>query len=84
MHGRAIHPTEKPAAVLALLLEYSVPPDDLVLDPVRRVRVDAADRPPPRPRAIGIEASAEYCQRAADRLAAVSPVRLPTTSRTAW
>lgn len=84
MHGRAIHPTEKPAAVLALLLEYNVPPGGVVLDPFAGSGSTLLTARHVGRRAIGIEASAEYCQRAADRLAAVSPVCLPTTSRTEW
>jgi site-specific DNA-methyltransferase (adenine-specific) len=33
MHGRAIHPTEKPVGILAPLIEYACPPGGLVLDP---------------------------------------------------
>lgn len=32
-HGRAEHPTQKPTALLAPLIEYSCPPGGLVLDP---------------------------------------------------
>ncbi len=31
-HGRAIHPTQKPAGIVAPLIEYSVPPGGLVVD----------------------------------------------------
>jgi site-specific DNA-methyltransferase (adenine-specific) len=68
VRGRDTHPTEKPLDVLSPLIEFSVPPGGLVLDPfagsgstlfaARRL-----DR-----RAVGIEASEEYCEKAAARL----------------
>jgi site-specific DNA-methyltransferase (adenine-specific) len=33
MHGRAIHPTEKPVGVLSPLIDYACPPGGVVLDP---------------------------------------------------
>lgn len=33
MHGRAIHPTEKPAGILEPLIRYTTRPGDLVIDP---------------------------------------------------
>lgn len=33
-HGRAEHPTQKPVACVAPLIEYSCPPDGLILDPM--------------------------------------------------
>ncbi|EIF30942.1 DNA modification methylase [Burkholderia sp. Ch1-1] len=32
-HGRALHPTQKPLAIIAPLIAYSVPPGGVVLDP---------------------------------------------------
>jgi len=32
-HGRALHPTQKPVALIAVLLSYSCPPAGVVLDP---------------------------------------------------
>lgn len=32
-HGRAFHPTQKPLAILAPLIAYSVPPGGVVIDP---------------------------------------------------
>jgi site-specific DNA-methyltransferase (adenine-specific) len=32
-HGKAVHPTQKPLAILAPLIAYSVPPGGVVLDP---------------------------------------------------
>lgn len=33
MHGKALHPTQKPEAIVELLLKYSCPPGGIVLDP---------------------------------------------------
>jgi site-specific DNA-methyltransferase (adenine-specific) len=32
-HGKAVHPTQKPLAILSPLLRYSVPPGGVVIDP---------------------------------------------------
>jgi site-specific DNA-methyltransferase (adenine-specific) len=69
MRGKAIHPTEKPAAVLAPLIEYSVPRDGLVLDPFAGSGSTLLTARSLGRRAIGIEANEEYCERAATRLA---------------
>ncbi len=66
--GQAIHPTEKPTAILSPLIEYSVPPGGLVIDPFAgSFSVGLTARHLGR-RAIGIEANEEYCERAAKRL----------------
>lgn len=68
MHGRAIHPTEKPAAVLAPLIEYSVHLGGLVLDPFAGSASTLLTARSLGRRAIGIEASETYCEKAAKRL----------------
>lgn len=71
LNRRAIHPTEKPADVLSPLIEYSVPPGGLVLDPFAGSASTLLAARTLGRRAIGIEASEEYCERAAKRLADV-------------
>ena len=68
MHGRAIHPTEKPLGILDPLITYACPPGGLVIDPFAGSgsTLDAA-RCTGR-RAIGIEADERYCDLAARRL----------------
>lgn len=68
MHGRALHPTEKPTGILDPLIAYSCPPGGTVLDPFAGSgsTLDAA-RSSGR-RAIGIEASEQYCEVIARRI----------------
>lgn len=68
MHGRAIHPTEKPVPLLEHLITYACPPGGLVVDPFAGSgsTLDAARRIGRR--AIGIEAREDYAEAAAERL----------------
>ncbi|MEV8403569.1 DNA-methyltransferase [Streptomyces niveus] len=68
MHGRGIHPTEKPVDLLDPLIRYGSPPGGLVLDPFAGScsTLDAARQSGRR--AIGIEAREEHCERAVKRL----------------
>lgn len=68
MHGRALHPTEKPIGIVEPLVRYSTTRDDLVLDPFAGsgavldvARVNGR-------RAIGVEADERYCEVIARRL----------------
>ena len=67
-HHHAIHPTQKPEAIIAPLVEYACPPGGLVLDPFvgsgTTLRV-AKDR---GRQAIGIELDEAMCEKAARRL----------------
>lgn len=63
-----LHPTEKPAAVLSKLIEYAVPVGGLVLDPFAGSASTLLTARQLGRRAVGIEASEEYCERAAKRL----------------
>lgn len=67
-HGFADHPTQKPIAFLAPLIEYSCPAGGTVLDPFMgsgSTLVAARDL---GRRSIGIETSVEYCKSAVKRL----------------
>lgn len=64
-----IHPTEKPASVLAPLIEYSVPAGGLVLDPFAGSGSTLLTARSLGRRAIGIEADEEHCEKAAKHLA---------------
>jgi site-specific DNA-methyltransferase (adenine-specific) len=68
MHHAAIHPTEKPVALLQPLIEYGCPPGGLVIDPFAGSgsTLDAARQSGRR--AIGIEANEAYAEKAARRL----------------
>lgn len=68
MHGRALHPTEKPVGLLDPILQYACRPGGLVVDPFAGSgsTLDAA-RCSGR-RAIGIEADERYLELAARRL----------------
>lgn len=68
MHGRALHPTEKPSGILEPLIEYACPPDGTVIDPTAGSgAVLAAARATGR-KAVGIEVDERYCEVIAKRL----------------
>ncbi|MFT9089983.1 MAG: site-specific DNA-methyltransferase [Gluconacetobacter sp.] len=73
VHGRAIHPTEKPVALLDLIIRVSCPPGGLVGDwfagsGAAGVACRLAGR-----RYVGCEIDPAMAQRARDRLAAILP-----------
>ena len=63
-----IHPTEKPPKILAPLIEYSVPVGGLVLDPFAGSGSTILTARTLNRRAVGIERSEQYCEKAAERL----------------
>lgn len=68
-HGQAEHPTQKPVAIVAPLLAYSVPPGGLVADPFAGSGTTLVAAKAAGLRAIGIERQECHCETAARRLA---------------
>lgn len=68
MHGRAIHPTEKPVGILTPLIRYSTPPGGTVLDMFAGSGSTLAAAAMEGRRSIGIEGDERYCEIAANRL----------------
>src|SRR5438105_3759561 len=76
--GKKLHPTQKPAALLARVILSSSRPDDLVLDPFSGTGTTGAVAKLLRRRFIGFEREDPYATAARRRIAAVEP--LPTES----
>lgn len=68
MHGRALHPTEKPAGILEPLIAYACPPGGLLLDPMAGSGSTGAAAKAMGRRAVLVEADERYCEVAARRL----------------
>ncbi|GAA0531195.1 DNA-methyltransferase [Pigmentiphaga daeguensis] len=68
MHGRAIHPTEKPVELLVPLVRYSVPPGGRVIDPFAGSASTLVACDMAGVTGVGIERKAEYYVRANERL----------------
>lgn len=68
MHGRGVHPTEKPAGILQPLIEYAVPPGGVLLDPFAGSGSALATAKAIGRRAIGIEGDEQYAEAIAKRL----------------
>jgi site-specific DNA-methyltransferase (adenine-specific) len=71
----AIHPTEKPLALLDPLIRYACPPGGLVVDPFAGSAATLVAARGLGRRAIGIEGNEKYAEKAARRLAAVAAQR---------
>jgi modification methylase len=76
--GKKLHPTQKPAALLARVILSSSRPDDLVLDPFNGTGTTGAVARHLGRRYIGIERDAAYAKAAEKRIAAVKPLEAPT------
>lgn len=68
MHGRALHPTEKPRGILEPLISYACPPGGTVLDPMAGSGSTADAARTLRRRSVLVEADESYCEVAARRL----------------
>lgn len=68
MNHYAIHPTEKPQAILDPLICYAVPEGGIVLDPFAGSASTLLTARALGRKAIGIEANERYCEEAANRL----------------
>lgn len=68
MHGRAIHPTQKPTGAVAPLIEYSVPPGGTVLDIFTGSGTTAIAARDLGRKCVAYEAREDYAEQAALRL----------------
>ena len=72
--GKKVHPTQKPAALLARVLLASSRPGDVVLDPFFGTGTSGAVAKRLGRRFIGIERDPEYAAAARARIAAIEPL----------
>jgi modification methylase len=76
--GKKLHPTQKPAALLARIILAASRPDDLVLDPFNGTGTTGAVARHLGRRYIGIERDPSYAAAAMKRIDAVEPLEAPT------
>ena len=67
-HGYAVHPTQKPEAIIRPLLQYSAPPGGTVLDCFAGSGTTLVVARELGLRAVGIEAKEEFCCKIVERL----------------
>lgn len=67
-HGYAVHPTQKPEAIVTPILQYSVPKGGTVLDLFSGSGTTLIVAKKYGCRAIGIEGRRDFCERMVDRL----------------
>jgi len=67
-HSSAVHPTQKPLALMTPLIEYSCPPGGIVLDPFCGAGSTLVAAKQLGRKAIGIEKSEAYCEIIVERL----------------
>ena len=70
--GGALHPTQKPLAVLKRLIETSSKPGDIVLDPFMGVGSTAVAAKTLGRRYLGCEIDSQYVQKSVERVSGVS------------
>jgi site-specific DNA-methyltransferase (adenine-specific) len=68
MHGRALHPTQKPSGILQPLIEYACPSGGSIVDPFAGSGSTLMTARMLGRRAVGIEANEKYCELAAQWL----------------
>ena len=79
-HGRARHPTEKPAGIVAPLLRYSCPPGGLIVDPFSGAGAVLWCAKDLGFQAVGVEKDEAYAEAAAERLRQELPFYKETKS----
>jgi site-specific DNA-methyltransferase (adenine-specific) len=67
-HGNAVHPTQKPVAILLPIIEYSTNRGDFVLDPFMGSGSTLVAAKLCGRNAVGVEVNEQYCEAAAKRL----------------
>ena len=73
-HGEAVHPTQKPVAVMAPLIEYSCPPGGTVLDPFIGSGTTAQAAAQLGMSCIGIEINPDYAAMARNQVGPNAPL----------
>lgn len=83
-HGHALHPTQKPVALMRMLIEFSTKPGDIILDPFCGAGSTLVAAKQLGRRAIGIECNLEHCMNAAARLSQELPLAQPDVATAPW